>query len=66
MEELPSGWLAAIALTITSAVLGGGIALADQSLLGSDLTGPPIVLLGGLLAVFAALATRDESPLTDR
>jgi hypothetical protein len=62
MDETDSGWLTAIALTIVGIAIGGSIAFVDGTLLASDLTGTPVVLLGGLVAVFATLAASDESP----
>jgi hypothetical protein len=65
MGAIPEGWLTAIAPTAVSATLGASIVVVDEPMLAPDLTGAPVVLLGGLLTVFAALAASDESPLTD-
>jgi len=61
MDRLPPNWQAAIALTAVGIVVGGGLAFVDGAVLRSDLTGTPLVLLGGLLTVLATRAT-DSDP----
>lgn len=65
MDEVPNDWLAAIALTAVSIVVGASVIFVDEAVLGSGLTGTPLVLLGGLVTVLAALAASTPSPLTD-
>jgi hypothetical protein len=65
MERVPSGWLAAIALTAVSILVGVSVTFVDEAVLGSDLTGTPLILVGGLMAVLAALAASGPSSLTD-
>ena len=62
MERFPRGWQAAIALTTIGVVGGAILALADESITGSDLTGTPLVVLGGLVTVLAAQAAQKQSP----
>jgi hypothetical protein len=64
MERLPPDWLAAIALTTLSILVGASVVFVDGAVLGSDLT-PTLVVLGGLVTVLAALAASGSSPLTD-
>ena len=65
MDRVPNGWLAAIALTAVSILVGASVTFVDEAVLSSDLTGTPLILVGGLLTVLAALAASNPSPLTD-
>lgn len=65
MDRVPNGWLAAIALTAVSILVGASVTFVDDAVLGSDLTGTPLIVAGGLVTVLAALAASDPSPLTD-
>lgn len=63
MDRFPPRWQAAIALTAAGVVVGASVAVVDDAVVGSDLTGTPFVLLGGLLTVLTARVA-DDPPLT--
>jgi hypothetical protein len=64
MDRLSPRWQAAIALTAVGIVVGASVTVVDDPIVGSDLTGTPLALLGGLVTVLAAQATDSHSPLT--
>jgi hypothetical protein len=64
MDRLSPRWQAAIALTAVGIVVGASVTVVDDPIVGSDLTGTPLALLGGLVTVLAARATDSHSPLT--
>ena len=63
MERVSDERLAAIALTAVSTPVGASVTVVDDAVLGSDLTGPPLII-GGIVTVLAALAASDPFPLT--